>query len=50
MTTREVVCGIMAHIREATKGLDEQARAEVLECVWFEIEDWRSRLNWNENC
>ena len=50
MTTRDTVVGIMAHIREVTKDLDEQARAEVLECVWFEIEDERAKLNWNENC
>lgn len=48
MTNREIVTGIMAHIREATKDLEEEQYAEVLESLWFEIEDERQQCCWNE--
>lgn len=48
MTNKEIVDGIMGHIREVTKDLGEEQYAEVLESLWFEIEDERSQCNWNE--
>lgn len=48
MTNKEIVDGIMSHIREVTKDLNEEQYAEVLESLWFEIEDERSQCNWNE--
>ena len=48
MTNKEIVDGIMAHIREVTKDLGEEQYAEVPESLWFEIEDERSQCNWNE--
>ncbi len=49
MTNREIVSGIMSHIREVTKYLSEEQYAEVLESLWFEIEDERSQCNWNDS-
>ncbi len=39
----------MEHIRKVTKGLTEARYAEILEGLWFEIEDERSRCNRDES-
>lgn len=48
MTNREIVNGIMAHLREVTKDLEEEQYAEVLESLWFEIEDERQKCCWGK--
>lgn len=48
MTNKEIVNGIMDHIHKVTEDLDKDDRVEILESLWFEIEDERSQCCWNE--
>lgn len=44
MTNRQIVNELMDHIHRYCKELDDVRYSEVLESLWFEIEDERSRL------
>lgn len=44
MTNRQIVNELMGHIRQYCKELDDVRYSEVLESLWFEIEDERSKL------
>ena len=44
MTNRQIVKELMGHIHQYCKELDDARYMDVLESLWFEIEDERGKL------